>query len=107
MLFEQTVLQHLFGKRFLQSERLGAERLHPLAGRLAGCVTGKAPLARFQKLPRPTVVQALHDTFTATQRGDAFLAPKTFQYDVDLLFRRMPTTDLTTDIPDRLLRRSG
>ena len=76
-----------------------------MAGRLAGCVTGKAPLAGFQKLLRPTVVKALRDTFTATQRGDALLAPKTFQYDLDLLFRRMPTTGLTTDIPDRLLHR--
>ena len=30
---------------------------------------------------------------------------KTFHYDPALLFRQMPTTDLTTDIPDRLLHR--
>ena len=30
---------------------------------------------------------------------------KTFQYDPDLLFRRMPTTGLATDIPDRLYHR--
>ena len=105
MLFEQTVLQHLFGKRVLQSTRLGAEHLHVMAGRLAGCVTGEAPLARFPKLLRPTVVQALCDTFAATQRGDALLAPKTFQYDADPPFRRMPTTGFTTDIPDCLLHR--
>ncbi len=30
---------------------------------------------------------------------------KTFQYDPDLLLRRMPTTGLATDIPDLLLHR--
>ncbi|MEC7397509.1 MAG: hypothetical protein VX639_10210, partial [Pseudomonadota bacterium] len=30
---------------------------------------------------------------------------KTFQYDPDLLLRRMPTTGLATDIPDLLLNR--
>ena len=33
------------------------------------------------------------------------LDAKTFQYDFDLLFRRMPTTGLATDIPDLLLHR--
>ena len=38
-------------------------------------------------------------------QADDLLAPKTFKYDVDLLFRRMPTTGLATDIPDRPLHR--
>ena len=54
---------------------------------------------------RGDVVQAFRDTFAATQRGDALLAPKTFQYDADLLFRRMQMTGLATDIPDRPLHR--
>ena len=107
MLFEQTVLQHLFGKRVLQSAPRRAASSPP-GWSPHGLCHRQGALARFQKLLRPIVVQALRDTFAATQRGDALLAPKIFQYDADPLFhqcrrrvlRRISPTALSTDAFD-------
>jgi hypothetical protein len=55
-------------------------------------VTGEPLLAGFQKLLRPTVIQALGDALAAAQRGDALLAAKPFKDNADLLFRRMFAT---------------
>ena len=72
-------------------------------GGLARRVAGKALLACFQELLRPAVIQALGDTFAATQRGDTFLTTQSFQDDADLLFGGILLARLAADIADRLL----
>ena len=77
--FEQPVLQHLLGQCLLQSTGLGTKRLHLIGGGLACRIAGQALLACFQKLLRPTVVQALRYPLTAAQLRYRLLAAKTFQ----------------------------
>jgi hypothetical protein len=53
-------------------------------------------LARFEKVLAPSVVEVGSDPFSATQVGDALLAPQTFEEDPDLLFgRELPSTPPT------------
>jgi hypothetical protein len=84
--FEQPVLQHLLGKRFLQAVCLGPQGLYLVARRRTGCIAGQALPACFEELLRPAVIQALRNPLATAQLGDAVLAAQARQHDADLLF---------------------
>ena len=72
--FEKPVLQRQVGNQLFHVAHL-ATQVPDLAGvRLARRVPGQALLACFEKLLRPTVIQALRDPFAPAQRSDAVLA---------------------------------
>jgi hypothetical protein len=86
----------LFGSHLLQVTRLATQDLH---------LVGRGARACFQKLLRPTVIQALGDTLTTTKSGNALLATQAFQHDPDFVLRRVVFARGTPDILDDLLCR--
>ena len=83
--FEQAVLQQRLGQRLLQIARLPAQAPDLIRGRFTGRIPGQPFLTGFQKLLRPTVVQAPRYPLTAAQLRYRLLAAKTFQNYPDLL----------------------
>ena len=81
--FKQPVLQHLFGKCFLEVMHLAAQVFDLARGRLAGGMPRKPPLASFQELLRPAVLEALGDPFPTAQLGDAVLAAQARKHNLD------------------------
>jgi hypothetical protein len=49
-------------------------------------IAGETPLAGFEELFRPAVIQALSDTFPAAEFGNRGLATQAVEDDADLLF---------------------
>ena len=84
---------------------LAAQILDLVAGRRTRGVAGEPPLAGFQELLRPAVVQALGDAFAAAQLGDAVLAAQAIQHDADLLFGRVVLPRRPADVLDDLFGR--
>jgi hypothetical protein len=72
--FDQPQFQRLFGDDFFQILGLAPEVLDLVAGRGTGGVAGEPPLAGFQELLGPAVIEALGNTFAAAQLGDAHFA---------------------------------
>ena len=71
----------MLGNDFFQLEGLALEILDFAGGRRPRCVAGQAPLAGFQELLRPAVVQALGDAFAPAELGDGDLAPQAVEDD--------------------------
>ena len=92
MPFEQAVFQGQIGRQLLQRHSCGTQIFRCARIDLARGVTSQPLLAGIEKLPRPTEIKALSDTFVAAQTGDAVLATKLRQHDPDLLFRRVQLT---------------
>jgi len=65
----------------------------------------KTLLARFKEFLRPHIIQALADTLTAAESGNAFLAPQARQHDPDLLLGRILFARLAADAFDQLVSR--
>jgi CubicO group peptidase (beta-lactamase class C family) len=61
--------------------------------------------AGLEKLLAPPVIEVRDDAFTATQRGDALLAPQPLDHDPDLLFGGKASPCLAANLPNRLLGR--
>ena len=70
---------------------------HLIGGGLACRIAGQALLACFQKLLRPTVIQAIRDALATARRGNTLLATQTFKHDTYFLFRRIMPARLATD----------
>ena len=64
--FEQTVFQCQISNAFLQRASLTAQVFYLIRCGSTRRVASKLALARFHKLLRPGVIQALGDAFTAT-----------------------------------------
>ena len=97
----------MLGDDFLQLLGLASEVFDLAAGRSAGGVAGKAPLAGLEELFRPAVVEALGNAFTAAELGDRVLAAKAIQDDADLLFGRVTLARRPADALDPSLRTTG
>jgi len=76
----------LLGDNFFQLQGLALEILDFAGGCRSRRVAGQPPLAGFQELLRPAVVQALGDALPAAQLGDRDLATQAIEDDADLLF---------------------
>ena len=87
--FEQAQFERLLGDDFLQLLGLALEILDLVAGRGPRGVAGEPPLAGFQELLRPAVIEALGNAFAPAQLGDRVLAAQAVQDDADLLFGRV------------------
>ena len=86
--FEQSQFQRLLGNDFLQFLGLALEILDLIAGRGSRSITREAPLAGFEELLGPAVVEALGNAFVTAELGDRSLAAQAIQDDADLLFSR-------------------
>ena len=64
----------MLGNDFFQLQGLALEVFDFAGGRRPRRVAGQAPLAGFQELLRPAVVEALGDAFAAAKLGDRDLA---------------------------------
>jgi hypothetical protein len=102
--FEQPQFQRLLGDDLFQILGLAAEGLDLVAGGGAGGVAGEPPLASFQELLGPAVVEALGDALAAAQLGDAHLAAQAVQHDADLLFGRVALARRPADALDDVFR---
>jgi hypothetical protein len=102
--FEQTQFERLLSHDFLQLLGLALEILDLVAGRCTGSVARQAPLAGFQELLGPTVVETLGNALAAAQLGDRVFAAQAVQHDADLLFGRVALARCSADVLDDLFR---
>jgi hypothetical protein len=87
--FKKPQFQGLLGNNFFQLTRFTAKGGHLTRGSRTSRITGKPPLASFQKLLRPFIIDALGNAFTAAQLGDALLTTQSIQHNADLFFSRV------------------
>jgi hypothetical protein len=59
--------------------------LHLVGGHRPCGVAGEATLVGFEKLLRPSIIQALRDALASAQRGDGVVAAQPLQHDADLV----------------------
>ena len=75
--FKDAVLQGQVGHHLLEGERLGAQIFDLCARCLTRRIPRQALLPSFEKLLRPTVIQALCNALATAQLGNTVLAAKT------------------------------
>jgi hypothetical protein len=95
--FQGQISNHLF-----DVAGFPAETLHLFTGGCACGITRKTPLASFQELLRPTVVEALGNTLATAKPGDPFFTVQAFQHDADFIFSRMVIARCTPDVLDNV-----
>jgi len=103
--FEQTQFESLLGDNFFQLQGLALEVFDLAGGCRSGRVTGQTSFAGFQELLRPTVIQALGNTFPATELSDGDFAAQTVEDDADLLLGRILLAGRPPDVADKALGR--
>jgi hypothetical protein len=106
--FKQTVLQCQVSHDLLQGTRFTAQILNLAARRCTSRVASQPTLSSFQKLFRPSVIQALRNAFLAAKLSNAVFAAQAFQNNPGLVFgekcRRVARRiSLTTCSAGRLL----
>src|ERR1700688_5048799 len=109
--FEQTIFERQFSDDLLQCAGLAAQVLYLVRGRGPCSVASQPPLAGFQEVLRPAIIEVLDDPFATAQLGDALLAAQALQHNADLLFcRELPACrppDVFHDLFRRFLHRPG
>src|SRR5580700_5596571 len=108
---KQTVFESQFGHDLLQSRRLAAKGLDLVRGRGPCSVASQPPLAGFQEVLRPAIIEVLDDPLSAAELSDAFLAAQALKHDADLRFGRELSAcrppDVFHDLFRRFLHRPG
>src|SRR5579863_5907934 len=103
--FEQAVLQGQVSHDLLQCGGLATKILDLTRRRGTRRVTSQPALAGLQELLGPAVIHRGGDALAAAQLGDVLLAAQPLQNDTNLLFRRIMSTSLTSDVFDDLVCR--
>jgi hypothetical protein len=83
---------------------LASKVLDLVAGGSACGIAGEPPLAGFQELLRPAVVEALGNAFATAQLRDRVLAAQAVEDDADLLFGGVTLARRSADVLDDLFR---
>ena len=104
--FNRTVKLNVPGNmRILQLPRLPAKVRNLAAGGCTRRIARQPALAGLQELLGPAVIQALGETLTPAQLGNAALTAQTIQHDADFLLRGILLAGHPADVLDKPLRR--
>ena len=89
--FKQPVLKGQISNVLLKDTCLTVQVRHLGIRRSTRSVASKPARASFHELLRPSVMQALHNTFLAAQLSNAVFAAQVFRHDPDFVFiRKVP-----------------
>jgi len=102
--FEQPVLQHRFGKGFLELSGFLAQPADVATAGLALSIPGQPLFPRFQKLLAPAVLQILVQALTAAPFSDTALTAQVCQHNPNLLLRAELPASGPFDVSDQFIR---
>ena len=101
---EQPILQHRFGKGFLEVGGFLAQLADVATAGLALSIPGQPLFPRFQKLLAPAVLHILVQALTAAPFSDTVLAAQAGQYNPNLLLRAELPASGPFDGSDQFIR---